>query len=85
MIEEGITNLKHIYPFYKFNRQVSDLDRLLTKAGLFVIQHTQYRFEEATAAGKYLSLRGLNQEVSLKFDRDSEKLTHNDSVARQFL
>jgi hypothetical protein len=33
IIDQGITNLGHIYPFEKFDRQVTELDALLKKGG----------------------------------------------------
>ncbi|MEP7347532.1 MAG: methyltransferase domain-containing protein [Gemmatimonadaceae bacterium] len=74
---EGITSLKEIYPFEKFDRQISELDAFLKKDGLMVIHHTQYLFTDSSVATKYDVLDwidGLGAEQGSdgpKFDRNS--------------
>src|SRR5262249_17488545 len=76
IIEQGITSLKRIYPFEKFDRQIAELDALLTRGGLLVIRHTQYRLQDASAAWKYAALEAALREggAGRKFGRDSKGL-----------
>jgi hypothetical protein len=83
--EQRITSLKRIYPFEKFDRQVSQFDRLLKTGGLLVLHHTQYLFREASVATNYRILQGVNQPVPAlhMFDRHSnrvESAASNESV-----
>jgi hypothetical protein len=83
IIDQGITNLRHIYPFEKFDRQVAELDPLLKKGGLLIIHHTQYRFFDASVAWKYVALHGGRHERDdgPKFGRNSERLTEGGAAA----
>jgi hypothetical protein len=80
--DDHITSLKRIYPFEKFDRQVSELDLLLKKNGLFVVHHTPYQFSEASVAANYLPLAnhlpleraGPGARDFRRFDRNSERL-----------
>ncbi len=82
IVEQGITNLKQIYPFEKFDRQVAELDELLTIGGLFVIGHTQYRFHDASVASKYAPLATVEPDADVRprFGRNSERLTEGDAA-----
>lgn len=73
---QGTTDLKRIYPFEKFDRQVSELDRQLKRDGLLVIHHSQYLLADASAAPHYVPLDAAGQEVdfTLKFDRASRRI-----------
>lgn len=64
VMADGIRNLSRIYPFEKFNAQVTELDRLLKREGLFVIHHTQYLFTDASVAGKYSAWEGAPKPTS---------------------
>ena len=81
IMARGITDLKRIYPFEKFDRQVAELDALLAVGGLLVIKHTQYRLKDATVARKYTALQTAGEiEEGPKFGRDSKLLVEvNDS------
>ena len=70
---QGITSLKRIYPFWKFDRQLSELNGMLAPGGLLVIHNSQYLFSSAMVAPKYQPLSGVAQPVSRgpKFDRNS--------------
>lgn len=83
--EQRIKSLKRIYPFEKFDRQVSQFDRLLKTRGLLVLHHTQYFFREASVATNYEALQGVDQQASPlhMFDRNGnrvERATSNESV-----
>lgn len=73
---EGITNLKEIYPFERFDNQVSELDRWLKPGGLLVIHHAQYLFEDASVASRYVPLPGARESTydSPRFDRNSQQV-----------
>jgi hypothetical protein len=76
IMERGITDLKRIYPFEKFDREVRKLDALLAVGGLLVIKHTHYRLTDATVAWKYTALQTAGElEEGPKFGRDSKLLT----------
>jgi hypothetical protein len=80
----GITDLKRIYPFEKFDRQVAELDALLAVGGLLIIALTQYRLKDATVARKYTALQTRRDKICYgrageidawpKFGRDSKLL-----------
>ena len=53
---EGMKSLAELYPFEKFNTQVSAFDRVLRTGGLLVIHHTQYVFADASVASRYTPL-----------------------------
>jgi hypothetical protein len=76
IIDQGITNLKHIYPFEKFDHQVAEFDALLKKGGLLIIRHTQYRFSDASVASKYVALETGRHDVDdgPKFGKNCERL-----------
>jgi hypothetical protein len=82
IIEQGITDLSHIYPFEKFDRQVAELDELLATGGLLVIRHTQYRLQDASVASKYAPLEttGLDADRGPRFGRNSVRLTGDDGA-----
>lgn len=73
---EGITSLKEIYPFERFDNQVSELDRSLKPGGLLVIHHAQYLFEDASVASRYAPLPGEMESTydSPRFDRNSQRV-----------
>lgn len=56
-----IDNLKRIYPFEKFEKQLNELDQLLLPEGLFVIHYTQYSFDDTIISPKYKALGDYNQ------------------------
>ncbi len=82
-----ITSLKWIYPFEKFDHQVSELDKQLNQDGLLVIHHTQYRFADASVAGRYVPLDPAGQEIDagLKFGRDGRRLDRTQAVGSIFV
>lgn len=82
-----LTNLKEIYPFEKFDRQVSELDSYLETGGLLVIHHTQYFFADASVGTKYEALEGQGIEPMSdgpKFDTRSILVASDVSVRSIF-
>jgi hypothetical protein len=77
IVERGVTDLTRIYPFEKFDRQIGELDGLLEKDGLLVIRHSQYRFEDACVAWKYVPVETAadGADVGPRFGRDSRRLS----------
>src|SRR6266850_1421443 len=70
---EGITSLQDIYPFEKFERQISELDSLLRPGGLLIVHHAQYRMRDTTVAARYtlLTVPDLPPDRLPLFDRNS--------------
>lgn len=77
--EKGIKNLKRIYPFEKFDRQIRVLDRCVKKDGLMVVHFSQYDFMDTEVASKYVVYENYNQDSysynSAIFDKNSQRLT----------
>jgi len=74
--DQGLTSLKDLYPFEKFDQQISELDRLLEPGGLLIVHHTQYLVRDATVADNYEPLASSPQTRTpeLKFDRNSRRI-----------
>jgi hypothetical protein len=72
--EKRLLSLKNIYPFEKFDRQVTDLDQLLKKQGLMVVHFSQYLFSDSSVSAKYEALEsGVQDDYGCpRFDRNSE-------------
>jgi hypothetical protein len=70
---KGISSLKKIYPFEKFERQIIKLDELINPQGLLVVNLTQYSLWDTTVASKYEALGNHKQNdyISPVFDRNS--------------
>ena len=70
---QGITSLKKIYPFEKFEKQIIELDRYVKKGGLLIIHFSQYYFEDTVVSKKYKALGNYNQDdyTSSIFDKNS--------------
>ncbi|MEH7380065.1 methyltransferase domain-containing protein [Bacillus sp. JJ1533] len=70
---QGITSLKNIYPFEKFEKQIRELDELVKEQGLLVVHYTQYSLFDTSVASKYEALGHYCQDDyhSPVFDRDS--------------
>jgi SAM-dependent methyltransferase len=82
---QRLTSLKEIYPFEKFDRQVSELDSYLKKGGLLVIHHTQYFFADASVGAKYGALEGMEPvNDGPKFDRHSALVASDVQVGSIF-
>ena len=82
----GVRDLRQLYPFERFDSQVSEFDRWLQPGGLLVIHHTQYRFDDATIAGRYEPAGGRELAVvdGIKFDRASRRIDGPVAVATIF-
>lgn len=71
--KQGITSLKKIYPFEKFEEQIIELDSYVKKGGLMVVHFSQYSFEDTIVSSKYKALGEYNQDEyrSAVFDKNS--------------
>lgn len=58
---KGISSLKKIYPFEKFERKILELDELINPQGVLVIHFTQYSLCDTSVASKYKALGNHNQ------------------------
>lgn len=76
VINENISNLQRIYPFSKFEAQVSELDACLNSGGLLIIHHTQYSLNDTSVRSRYKVLDGARQEVEIvpRFDKNSNRI-----------
>jgi hypothetical protein len=70
---KGISSLKKIYPFKKFERKIIELDELINPQGLLVVHFTQYSLWDTIVAPKYKALGNHNQNdyLSPVFDKNS--------------
>ncbi|MEE9391653.1 MAG: hypothetical protein V3W41_04020 [Planctomycetota bacterium] len=50
---KGSPSLRTIYPFEKFDRQLTLLDKVLIPGGVLVVYHTNYRFIDAAISANY--------------------------------
>lgn len=71
---KGITSLKKIYPFEKFELQIIEFDELIHPQGLLVVHFTQYSIWDTQIASKYEALGDHNQDdyLSPVFDKNSD-------------
>lgn len=85
--EKGISSLKKIYPFEKFERQIIELDNLVNPQGLLVVHFTQYSLWDTTVASKYTALGSHNQNdyLSPVFDKDSNLIKNPPSQNTIFI
>ena len=83
--EENITDLSSIYPFEKFEKQISELDSLLNESGLMVVHLSQYDFCDTAVSHRYKHHGDYNQNDygPYVFGKDSKikkELTHRYSI-----
>lgn len=77
----------NIYPFEKFNAKVSELDSYLKPNGLFIIDHSDYRFEDADITVHYQMVNGDHNSIAQRvlYDRNNQKLPDALPYARIFI
>ncbi|HEX8414677.1 MAG TPA: methyltransferase domain-containing protein [Sphingomicrobium sp.] len=54
--DEGVQDLAPIYPFRRFEQQVTKLTAVLKAGGLLCVMHTHYRIEDCTVASQLMSV-----------------------------
>jgi len=59
---KGISSLKKIYPFEKFEQQIIKLDELIQPQGLLVVHFTQYSLWDTSVASQYAALDDYTQD-----------------------
>lgn len=71
--DRKLKSLEGIYPFARFDEQLTQLDSVVKPGGLLVVHHTQYAFEQATIASRYRALEGVPRvpDEGPRFDRQS--------------
>lgn len=74
--EKGIIDLKKIYPFEKFDCQISELDSTLKPEGLFVVHFSQYSMMDTSVANRYEPYGNVAQAkyVGPVFGKNSKKV-----------
>ncbi len=82
-----ITSLRRIYPFAKFEERVHTFDRWLKPCGLLAIEHSQYRFTDASVAAWYRPLDAGPRmpSATVQFDSSGARLDRHESVDRVFV
>lgn len=85
--EQGITSLKKIYPFEKFEHQIIELDEYVKPGGLLVVHFTQYSFIDTVVSPKYKALGDYNQDdyKSSVFDKNSNLIKNPTSQKSIFI
>jgi hypothetical protein len=73
IVAKGITNLKKIYPFERFEQQIIEFDHLINPNGLLIVHFTQYSLLDTIVSSKYEVLGDYNQNdySSSVFDQHS--------------
>ncbi len=71
--DQGIRNIKKIYPFDKFDNQLVELDKNLKTGGLIVICFTQYRFTDSSISPRYEAYGEITQnQITPVFDKNGD-------------
>ncbi|HEY0972073.1 MAG TPA: methyltransferase domain-containing protein [Gemmatimonadales bacterium] len=72
---EGVTSLRSIYPFDRFEQQIHRLDSYLAVGGLLVVHYTAYSLRDTAVAARYAPLPAEQElDWTPKFDRNSERV-----------
>jgi hypothetical protein len=76
IVNNDITNIRQIYPFSKFERQIDVFTRCLNKDGLLVLHHTQYLLSNTSMGSRFVTLNGVPQEEDFvnKFDKNCDRM-----------
>jgi cyclopropane fatty-acyl-phospholipid synthase-like methyltransferase len=76
-VEAGnLTSLAAVYPFERFDSQLTQLDAILKPGGLLVVHHTQYVVSQASIAERYEALVDgpVVPDGGPRFDRESRRI-----------
>lgn len=84
---ESTFDSSHIYPFNKFNTQITQLNCYLKSNGIFTIDFADYLFEDTDVASQYHALKGTHNVISdrLMFNTDNQRMKKNILLYRIFL
>lgn len=86
--DDDIQNLRNIYPFEKFDRQLDELDKILHPQGLLIIKFAQYSFLETFVASKYKPLNDDEEKtayISSVFKKDGNLASRSQSQNTIFI
>lgn len=77
----------HIYPFNKFNTQITQLNCYLKSNGIFAIDFADYLFEDTDVASQYHALKGSHNVISdrLMFKANNQRMKNNVLLHRVFI
>ncbi|TVY01090.1 methyltransferase domain-containing protein [Paenibacillus cremeus] len=84
---KGISSLKKIYPFEKFEKQIIEFDELINPQGLLIVHFTQYSLLDTIVASNYKTLGNYNQDTynSPVFDKNSSIIKDRNSLNTIFI
>lgn len=84
---ENTLDSSYIYPFHKFNKQITQLSYHLKSNGIFVIDYADYLLEDTDVASQYHALKGSHNVISdrLMFDTKNQRMKHNVLLHRIFI
>ncbi|UPT77262.1 methyltransferase domain-containing protein [Sulfurovum sp. XGS-02] len=84
---ESTYDSSHIYPFNKFNKQITQLNCYLKSNGIFAIDFADYLFEDTDVASQYHALKGSHNVISdrLMFKANNQRMKNNVLLHRIFL
>lgn len=71
VINEHITDLKALYPFDKFDKQIHEIDTYVKDNGLLIVHFTHYDLYDTDLAEKY-SHYGTHGFIGVLFNKDSK-------------
>ena len=83
-------NISKIYPFVKFEEQITEIDSIIRKGGLFVLYNTNFLFTDTAVSAKYktLSIPNFNDSGCIpKFDKNNKLLANQEyqySIFKKF-
>jgi len=70
-------DISHLYPFNRFNENISELDKFLKKDGLLIINNTNFLMSDTAIYSNYEVLKtpeGVEADVVPKFSKDNKCL-----------
>jgi len=84
---ENTFDSSDIYPFHKFNTQISQLSHHLKSNGIFVIDYADYLFEDTDVVSQYHALKGSHNVISdrLMFDTKNQRMKNKVLLHRIFI
>ncbi len=79
---QQLESIAEMYPFQRFDEQITRLDELLKVGGCLVVRFTQYRFTDASVASRYRPVAAgpLEPANTPYFGRDSVRVTLADPL-----
>lgn len=80
-------SLKSIYPFERFDEQITEFDQLLKKGGLLVVHAKAYALHHASVSANYELLAKAPKPTpdGIKYDRDSRRTADSGGLGSIFI